>query len=163
MAGINLCQANMVRLKAVGTTTWGASYYLGPSESLNLNDEQPNYGPYSCTTVRNDIWQYARKGGWHSLVVGDSGHPTFIYDPAITGAYNGQTFIRPILLTAATTVSSGSTVPQMTKVIRAFCAWVAEQKGISLAEEMPYTLGDVDNQSTDVNVINQNAYNAMAK
>ena len=163
MAGINLCQANMVRLKAVGTTTWGASYYLGPSESLNLNNEQSAYGPYNCTTVRNDIWQYARKGGWHSLVVGDSGHPTFIYDPAITGAYNGQTFIRPILLTAATTVASGSTVPQMTKVIRAFCAWVAEQKGITLAEEMPYTLGDVDNQSTDVNVINQNAYNAMAK
>ena len=51
----------------------------------------------------------------------------------------------------------------MTKVIRAFCAWVAEQKGITLAEEMPYTLGDVDNQSTDVNVINQNADNAMAK
>lgn len=158
--GITLQQGMMVGLKAM---TLGSTCCSGVSAGPSLGRVFET-DPIKSTIMRSDLYTYWAKGGWHDGILGDSGHPSFIFDPELTTGLTssqGITLYRPILTTVCTWASGGGTgLPRFMKVIKAFCAWVAEQKGITLEQEMPYVLGDPDTQSTDTDVIKNNAIRA---
>lgn len=153
--GISLNQANMVTVRSCGMGgNWGRCYAGGPTEKSNVQYED---GIVKSSILREDIYQLTQLGKWHRVVTGDSGHPTYIFDPALTTGLvdtDGTPLLRPILLSTYTSAAGGGgDVPRTCKIIKAFCEWVGDS--------LPYTLGDVDNAPTDANVIREHAKSAM--
>ena len=152
LPSISLNQANMVGLRAnlVGLS-WGSQAHP-PTEKNTIYED----GIIKDLKYREDLYQYVRLGAWHSVVMGDSGHPTYIYDPNLTTGLTdpeGYPLYRPILMCAYHTVGGGPSVSRYIKVIKAFVE--------SVGDTLPYVLGDPDSQSTSENVIKANAIRAM--
>lgn len=151
---VSLNQANMVALRAQYTgLNWGYQA-SGPLELNTIYDD----GVIRDTKFREDIYQYVRLGCWHSVVMGDSGHPTYLYDPSLTTgltdpALDGAPLYRPILLSAYHTAGGGPAVPRYLKIIKAFVE--------SVGDTLPYVLGNPDTQDTSSQVITANAIRAM--
>lgn len=149
---ITLNQANMVGLRCGFSANW-SSWGNVACEGNKIYED----GEIRDDRYRSDLYDYVRRGGWHAPVMGDSGKPVFLYDPALT---TGQTYdfndgngpvplLRPILLACHTTVSGGTSVPQMLKVIKAY----VESEG----DTLQYVLGNPDQQTTSYQEVKINA------
>lgn len=149
---VTLNQANMVGLRCGSSVDWSYWGNVACEGSKVYND-----GIILDTRFRTDVFDYVRLGGWHSPVMGDSGKPVFLYDPALT---TGQTYdfgdgngpvplLRPILLACHTSVCAGTSVPRMLKIIKAYCE--------SVGDTLDYVLGDPDKQSTNSREVTINA------
>ena len=152
---ISFNQSATIGLRRTSGPTW-SDYYNPYSEgTMDFSDD-----PVTSDYFREDIAKLARRCGWHNVVMGDSGQPIFIYDPALTTGLThdfgegagAEPLLRPILISCYTTPGSGPSVARCLKVLKAFCA--------SVGDELPYVLGDPDTQSTDNDVIRDNAIEA---
>lgn len=142
LLGVSLNQVNTLSLRGLYGPDWRSF--------------TTTYNTYSGR-VRSDINAYTSMTPWHNVVGGDSGNPTFLYDPALT---TGVTYdfgegagpepvLRPIALYAYHTAMGGPCVPTKIKVIDAFVK--------SIGETLPYVLGDPTTQSSDIEVIREKA------
>ena len=149
---ITLNQANMVGLRCGFGTDW-SSWGNVACETTKIYED----GTIRDDRFRSDVYDYVRRGGWHGPVMGDSGKPVFLYDPALT---TGQTYdfndgngpvplLRPILLACHTTVAGGTSVSRMLKVIKAY----VESEG----DTLQYVLGNPDQQTTSYQEVKINA------
>lgn len=149
---VSLNQANMIGLRCGSGTEWSGWGNVACEGSKAYED-----GVIRDARFRTDIFDYVRLGGWHAPVMGDSGKPVFLYDPALTtgqthdfGDGNGPVpLLRPILLACHTTVASGTSVPRMLKIIKAYCE--------SVGDTLDYVLGDPDTQTTSSSEVKINA------
>lgn len=155
---VMLNQAAMVSVRGMITGTCGSSA-TPPYKGATWYDDNGSFiENYESKYFRLDIAKMIGLGGWHDGVLGDSGKPTYLYDPNYTTGLtdtDGQPLLRPIILHPTTWASGGSSgsVPRHAKVVKAFVEWVGDT--------LPYVLGDIDHQSTDTEVIKQHAIEAM--
>lgn len=149
---ITLNQANMIGLRCGWGSDW-SNWGNVACEGIKIYED----GIIRDEKYRSDLYDYVRKGGWHSPIMGDSGKPVFLYDPALT---TGQTYdfndgngpvplLRPILLACHTSVGAGTSVSRMIKVIKAY----VESEG----DTLQYVLGDPDKQTTSYQEVKINA------
>ena len=156
LACVTLNQASMVGLGSTQGPGWSG---VGRNGHEGIDD--PEIIPVERTPYlarfRRDIAMMIARCGFHRVVIGDSGQPSFIYDPALTtgltydfGEGDGpEPLLRPILLTAYTSTGGGTSVAMHLNVIKAFCE--------SVGDTLDYVLGDIDTQSTDSTVVKDNA------
>ena len=148
---ISLNQSKMVALRLLDSIGFNSWINLAQESEVRFPD-----GIIKDMFYRSDIYQYARLGGWHEVIGGDSGHPLYLYDPAYTtgltydfGEGAGpEPLLRPILLSAYKTRTYGSDIPRYAKILKAF----VESIGDTL-----YVLGNPEEQSTDPAVVKENA------
>ena len=152
VCGITLNQANTVSLRSFGGPTWSSWPNPYNEGTIITSATEPIGNMY----FREDIALLARRCGWHNGILGDSGQPVFLYDPAYTVAGmthdfgNGpEPLVRPILLSCHTTAGGGTAVGAHLNVIKAFCE--------SIGDTLDHVLGDIDTQSSDSDVIKQRA------
>lgn len=153
--GIALNQAATVSLRCINGVTWSSWSNPFREGTIDTSDD-PVVGYF-----RTDIGKLARLCGWHSTVIGDSGQPVYLYDPALTtgltydfGEGDGpEPLLRPILLASHTTAGGGTSVGKCLKVIKAYCE--------SVGDTLDYVLGDIENDSNDTEVITANAEAAL--
>lgn len=155
---VMLTQGMLVSMKAMNPGTC-ISNLMGPSKGMTWFDDDGNLIRNSNSIrLREDIARLVGLGGWHDDIMGDSGKPSYIYDPAYTTGLKdeeGNDVLRPILLHPTTWAGGGcsGSVAKHCKIVKAFVEWVGDT--------LPYTLGDIDNQSTDTEIIKKNAIEAM--
>ena len=140
--------------------TWSGHSTIVTEGKLNFatDEEDPvSSANYSSGghCYRKDIALVARRCGFHSVVMGDSGQPVFLYDPAYTvpGKYydfgdGNEPLVRPMLLWAYCSPSGSTSVGLHIKVLKAFCE--------SIGDSLDYILGDPE-QSSDTAVVYENA------
>lgn len=151
LCAVSLCQVNTVKLATVA----------GPFWYTPINPYGPGTSDYSDTPVgnmyfREDISLLARRCGWHQIVGGDSGNPSFIFDPALT---TGRTFdfgngaeplLRPIVLACFHKANGyGPSVAVRSKVVKAFVE--------SVGDTLDYVLGDPTTQTAETDALTERA------
>lgn len=157
---ISLNQGATVGLRSTGSLTWSGHSTITTEGKLNyatdledpVSDSNYSSGGH-C--YRKDIALVARRCGFHSVVLGDSGQPVFLYDPAYTvpGKYydfgNGnEPLVRPMILWSYCSPAGSTSVGLHIKVLKAFCE--------SIGDSLDYILGDPE-QSSDTAVVYENA------
>ena len=150
---ISLNQGATIGLRYCTGGMTGSGMWSGHGTAFIETWNPPNYStdsedPIKTYMQRKDIALYARRTGWHNVVLGDSGQPVFLYDPSLT--VPGKTYdfgdgpeplVRPILLWSYCSPVSSTPVSLHLNVLRAFCE--------SIGDSLDHVLGDIDSQSTD--------------
>ena len=150
---VSLNQGATIGLRAAGSLTWGN--HSAPFREGSINYATDEEDPVNSSAFRLDIALIARRCGFHSIVMGDSGQPVFMYDPRFTVPNMSYDFgngpeplVRPILMWSYCTAMGSTPVGLHIKVLKAFCE--------SVGDSLDYVLGDV-NQTTDQTAITEHA------